>query len=366
MVVTALLHSELGGDFMLQEAVKTYYGQVLRGTGDLKTKACCTPDNMPERIRALLANIHDEVLARYYGCGLVVPEKLEGCRVLDLGCGSGRDVYALSQLVGAGGEVIGVDMTPEQLEVARAHVVWHAERYGYAAPNTRFLMGYIEKLGELGLAPASLDAAISNCVVNLSIDKLAVLKGAYDLLKLGGEFYFADVYADRRLTEAAKGDPVVYGECLGGALYWGDFLALAKEAGFSDPRLVTSRPLDINDAAVLEKVGATRFYSATYRLFKLDGLEPACEDYGQAVIYNGGIPEAADVFHLDSHHAIERGRVFPVCGNTWRILRDTRFAPHFTFIGDFSTHYGIFPGCGSNIPFDTARARGSAGQGSCC
>ncbi|MCZ7594204.1 MAG: hypothetical protein M5U16_04275 [Hyphomicrobium sp.] len=85
------------------EIVKDYYGNVLRTSDDLKTKACCTPDNMPERIKVLLANIHDEVLAKYYGCGLVVPELLEGRRVLDLGCGSGRDVYALAQLVGADG-----------------------------------------------------------------------------------------------------------------------------------------------------------------------------------------------------------------------------------------------------------------------
>lgn len=349
---------------MLQEQVKDYYGKVLRGSDDLKTKACCTPDNMPERIKSLLRNVHDEVLARYYGCGLVVPEMLEGCRVLDLGCGSGRDVYALSQLVGPEGEVIGVDMTPEQLDVARAHVGWHMERFGHPAANVRFLMGYIEKLDELGIARGSLDAIVSNCVVNLSIDKLAVLKGAHDLLKSGGELYFADVYADRRLTEEAKNDPVVYGECLGGALYWGDFLALAKAAGFADPRLVTSRPLEITDTGVLAKVGATRFYSATYRLFKLDGLEPACEDYGQAVIYKGGISEAPDVFHLDGHHAIERGRVFPVCGNTWRMLRETRFAPHFTFIGDFSTHYGILPNCGSAIPFEAGQGVGASQT--CC
>lgn len=349
---------------MLQEQVKDYYGKVLRGSDDLKTKACCTPDGMPEYVKALLGNIHDEVLARYYGCGLVVPEHLHGCRVVDLGCGSGRDVYALAQMVGPEGEVIGVDMTPEQLEVARAHVGWHSERFGYANANVAFRMGYIEKLGEIGIDPSSVDVIVSNCVVNLSIDKLAVLKGAYDLLKHGGEFYFADVYADRRLEEMAKNDPVVYGECLGGALYWGDFIALAKAAGFADPRLVTSRPLEITDAAVLEKVGTTQFFSATYRLFKIDGLEPACEDYGQAVIYKGGIPQAQDFFHLDAHHAIERGRVFPVCGNTWRMLRESRFAPHFTYIGDFSRHYGIFPGCGTAMPFGTTAA--DANAGSCC
>jgi hypothetical protein len=110
-------------------------------------------------------------------------------------------------------------------------------------------------------------------------------------------------------------------------------------------------------------VGNTRFFSATYRLFKLDGLEPECEDYGQAVVYRGRIAGQEQRFILDKHHAIEAGRVFPVCGNTWRMLADTRFAPHFDFVGDFSRHYGIFAGCGGGLPFDAAGAAGGAG---CC
>lgn len=347
------------------EIVKDYYGKILRGSDDLKTKACCTPDNMPDRVKTLLKNVHDEVLAKYYGCGLVVPELLAGRRVLDLGCGSGRDVYALAQLVGPTGEVVGVDMTPEQLETARDHVDWHMERFGHAETTVRFLQGFIEDLTALGLEPASFDVIVSNCVVNLSVDKPAVLKGVFDLLKPGGEFYFADVYADRRLAEEVRNDPVVYGECLGGSLYWGDFLALAKQSGFADPRLVTSRPLEITDQDVEAKVGTARFYSATYRLFKVFELEVACEDYGQAVIYKGGIPDAPHRFVLDSHHVIERGRIFPVCGNTWHILKQSRFAAHFEFIGDFSTHYGVFPGCGTNIPF-IENNPGAAGVGACC
>ena len=111
------------------------------------------------------------------------------------------------------------------------------------------------------------------------------------------------------------------------------------------------RPIDLTDPAMAARVGNLRFFSATYRLFKLDGLEPDCEDYGQAVVYRGGIPGQEQRFVLDKHHAIEAGRVFPVCGNTWRMLHDTRFAPHFDFIGDFSRHYGIFAGCGGGLPF---------------
>lgn len=349
---------------MQHDVVKEYYGKVLKTNADLKTSACCGPEALPAHIRPLAANVHPDVSAKYYGCGLIAPAALAGRRILDLGSGSGRDAFILAQLVGPEGEVVGVDMTDEQLATARNHVSWHMERFGYARPNVRFLQGYIERLGELGLEPRSFDVIVSNCVVNLSVDKPAVLKGAFDLLKPGGELYFSDVYSDRRLPAALSQDPELYGECLGGALYWNDFLPMAKRAGFLDPRLVTSRPLDITNETIKPKLGAAKFFSATYRLFKLEGLETACEDYGQAVIYKGTLPEQPDAFELDGHHLIERGKIFTVCGNTWRMLADTRFAPHFQFVGDFSTHYGIFPGCGTSIPF--AAGTTPASGGSCC
>lgn len=351
----------------MHDTVKEYYGKVLKGSSDLKTDACCTTAPPPEPIKAVLADIHDEVASRYYGCGLVMPASLEGARVLDLGCGSGRDVYALSRMVGSKGFVAGVDMTAEQLEVARRHVDWHTKKYGYCCPNVAFFDGYIEKLDELDLEPGSFDVIVSNCVINLSPDKEAVLKGAHRLLKPGGEMYFSDVYADRRLPAALLDDPVLHGECLSGALYWNDFLTLARESGFVDPRLVEDRPLGINDDAVAEKLGGAGFWSATYRLFKLDGLEPACEDYGQAVVYKGTVPGHPTRFVLDNHHVIETGKAFPVCGNTWKMLAETRFAPHFDFIGSFDTHYGIFPGCGTPVPFDQAdaQARAEATSGCC-
>lgn len=350
---------------MQLDAVKDYYGKMLKTSADLKTSACCDAASLPAHLEPLLANVHPEVSAKYYGCGLVAPTALAGRRILDLGSGSGRDAYLLAQLAGPQGEIVGVDMTDEQLAVADQHVAWHMDRFGYASPNVRFLKGYIEQLDELGLEPASFDVIVSNCVINLSVDKLAVLRGAFDLLKPGGELYFADVYCDRRLTDAVRADPVLYGECLGGALYWNDFLDLSKEAGFLDPRLVASRPIEVTDRAIKAKLGQARFFSATYRLFKLAGLESACEDYGQAVVYKGGLAEEPDAFILDGHHLIERGKVFPVCGNTWRMLADTRFAPYFDFIGDFSTHYGIFPGCGTAVPFADDEASAAATSGCC-
>lgn len=346
----------------MHDIVQDYYGRQLQHSDDLKTSACCDISQIPSWLKPLLAKIYPEVLSRYYGCGLVCPPLLEGCRVLDLGCGSGRDVYALAQLVGATGEVVGVDMTDEQLAVAEKHRAYHAESFGF--DNVRFLHGYIERLDELDLAPGSFDVIVSNCVVNLSPDKDAVLRGVQRLLKDGGEFYFSDVYADRRVPEAVRNDPVLYGECLGGALYWNDFMRLAHRQGFTDPRLVDDRPLSITDPELASRVGNLQFFSATYRLFKLAALETACEDYGQAVIYRGSIADHADRFVLDQHHDIQTGKVFPVCGNTWHMLRDTRFAAHFDFIGDFSRHYGIFEGCGSALPFN--QQAGAAISGACC
>jgi arsenite methyltransferase len=182
------------------------------------------------------------------------------------------------------------------------------------------------------------------------------------LLKPGGELYFSDIYADRRVPDRVRNDALMYGECLGGALYWNDFLHLAKRHGFADPRLVEDRPIVITDPNLAERAEGIEFYSATYRLFKLDTLEPNCEDFGQAVIYRGTVPGHAHSFVLDKHHDMQTGRVFPVCGNTWHMLHDTRLHQHFDFIGDFSRHFGLFAGCGGELPFSK-----DAGQsGSCC
>ena len=347
--------------------VRKYYGEILEKTEDLKTSACCTLEPPPPFVNEALSRIHGDVTSRYYGCGTVIPEALEGCRVLDLGCGTGRDCYLLSQLVGPEGRVVGVDMTAEQLAVAEQYREYHASAFGHPAPNVSFHAGYIEALDELPLEPESFDVIVSNCVINLSPDKAAVLRGAHRLLKPGGEIYFADVYADRRVPDRVARDPVLYGECLGGALYWNDFLNLARASGFPDPRLVTSRPIELTDPAIREAVHGVNFYSATYRLFRIDSLEPACEDYGQAVIYRGSMPHQPDSFVLDGHHVIDAGRTFPVCGNTYDILAESRLGSHFEFIGDRSRHFGIFPGCGTNIPFDESSAGpGAATSGACC
>jgi len=348
----------------MHEQVQEYYGKVLEGSDDLQTNACCTDTQMPTYLKKALSNVHDEVLARYYGCGLVSPQELQGCRILDLGSGSGRDCYVLSQFVGADGAVVGVDMTDEQLEVANKHLDFHAEKFGYG--NVEFRKGYIEKLDELQLPENSFDIIISNCVINLSPDKEAVLREAYRLLKPGGEMYFSDVYSDRRIPKVLVDDPVLYGECLSGAMYWNDFQNLARKVGFSDPRLVEDRPITIDNPCIENRVGHIGFFSATYRLFKIAGLELFCEDYGQAVIYKGTVEHNPQDFLLDKHHLIPKGKVFPVCGNTYRMLHESRFKAHFDFIGSWEQHYGIFTGCGTTLPFDQGSVDAADSSGGCC
>ncbi len=350
-------------DSSIKKIVKDYYGKTLKSSSDLRTSACCDSDKIPEEFKEPLNKIHPEISSRYYGCGLVAPNLLKGLRVLDIGCGSGRDVYLLSQLVGKDGEVIGIDMTSEQLEIAKKYADYHSNKFGFR--NFYFYQGYIEKLEMLGFEAGSFDVVVSNCVLNLSSDKQAVMSGIKNLLKPGGEFYFSDIYSDRRIPNDLIDDPVLYGECLSGSLYWNDFLSISKRVGFRDPRLVSDRPLIINDKDLLKRLGSVNFHSAIYRLFNIDELEDACEDYGQAVIYKGTITNSQNSFLLDKHHRIEHKKVFPVCGNTYRMLRQSRFFPHFDYFGKFEKHFGIFANCGMSIPFDSKNDIESE-KDSCC
>src|SRR5258706_3918166 len=99
-------------DDMGLENARDYYGQVLSGSQDLRTDACATADAPSPAVRAALARVHEDVRARYYGCGLVVPPALDGTRILDLGCGAGQDCYVLAQLARPDRAVVRLDATP--------------------------------------------------------------------------------------------------------------------------------------------------------------------------------------------------------------------------------------------------------------
>jgi len=246
--------------------------------------------------------------------------------------------------------------------VAHKYLPAQMKKFGYSKANVRFLKGYIEDLKEIGLPDNYFDIVISNCVINLSPDKESVLSEVFRVLKEGGEFFFSDIYVDRRLPQWAREDKVLLGECLGGAFYWKDFQRMARSLGFNDPRIYACSKIDIYDQETIKKIGFANFNSTTYRLFKLKGLEDACEDYGQVAVYRGTIKESPHNFCLDNHHVFENGKPMRVCSNTASMLYDTRLSSHFDVSGDLSTHFGYFQGCGD---FPT-KADSNQPRGGCC
>ncbi len=345
------------------EQVKEYYAKMLQSSKDLKTDACCSLETQPAHIQKALELISDEVIERFYGCGSPIPPALAGRTVLDLGCGTGRDAYVCSKLVGQRGRVIGVDMTEEQIGIARQYELHQARQFGYTEPNTTFLKGYMEDLGEIGIEDESVDVVVSNCVINLSPNKEQVFSEIFRVLKPGGELLFSDVFADRRLPREWLDDPVLVGECLAGAMYVEDFRRMLLRLHVPDFRMVTSRPIHLNNGGVEEKVGSDKFSSVTIRAFKLPSLEDRCEDYGQVAYYHGSIPEAPHSFKLDDHHEFVTHKPMLVCGNTAAMVSETRFAPHFHVVGDRSRHFGLFP-CGPDEA--TGSARQEFDPGGCC
>ncbi|RYO75173.1 hypothetical protein DL764_010567 [Monosporascus ibericus] len=320
--------------------MQEYYGTTLQSSADLRTSACNAAEPPTPLVARALARVHDQVKERFYGCGSPFPPALDGITALDLGCGSGRDCYVLSQLVGPGGRVIGVDLTDEQIAVARAHVDWHAKEYGYA--NVDFKSGQIECLAEIGVEDNSVDLVISNCVLNLSVDKPQAIREIFRVLKPGGELYLSDIFSDRRLPPELSKDPVLRGECLAGAWYWEDFRRTVASVGCMDCRAASRTPVKIQDPDIEEKIGFATFTSCTLRAFKLP-LEDQCEDFGQVAVYSGGLAGHPHSFALDDHHTFPRGKAVPVCGNTADMLSATRYAPYFSVIGEKTTHYGRFP-----------------------
>jgi len=354
----------------VHRAVAEYYGTLLQSSKDLKTSACCAASRPPQPIVDALNLVPDAVLAKFYGCGSPLPAGgLDGMAVLDLGSGSGRDAYVAAKLVGPTGRVVGVDFTDEQLQTARQHADAYCQTtLKYPSTNMCFIKGYIEDVRQAGVQEGAFDLVISNCVVNLSPDKAAVLRGMYYALKHGGEAVFSDVYCDRRLPDSVRAHKVLWGECIAGALYVEDFLRLARAAGFEDPRELTRARVDVADAELRDVVGAAQFYSITYRLFKLPSgrLESKCEDYGQTATYLGTLAFDRSAYRLDDHHVFEAFRPQLVCGNTAAMLADTWLGRHFSVTGDRSRHFGLFP-CAPPPPTTTTRmVESQMKSGGCC
>jgi arsenite methyltransferase len=169
----------------------------------------------------------DAALAASLGCGVptAVADLHEGETVLDLGSGAGADVLISARRVGPTGKAIGLDMTDEMLELARANAAEAGVR------NAEFLMGYIE---DIPLPDASVDVVISNCVINLSGDKAAVIREAARVLRPGGRFAVSDVIADPDMDDATREDMRQWTGCIAGALTRTEFEAALNAAGFGD------------------------------------------------------------------------------------------------------------------------------------
>jgi SAM-dependent methyltransferase len=161
------------------------------------------------------------------GCGVptAVADLHEGESVLDLGSGGGADVFLSARRVGPTGKAIGLDMTDEMLELARANAA------AAGVENVEFVKGYIE---DIPLPDESVDVVISNCVINLSADKGQVLREVARVLRPGGRFAVSDVIADDHMDAATRADMQQWTGCVAGALTRGQFEAALADAGLVD------------------------------------------------------------------------------------------------------------------------------------
>ncbi|XP_048746102.2 arsenite methyltransferase-like [Ostrea edulis] len=316
-------------DTNVHDAVKDYYGKQLKSVDDLKTQACVIAGRkVTKPVREAVAAVHEEVASRYFGCGLVIPEKLRGMKILDLGSGSGRDCFALSKLIGPNGHVTGIDMTDEQIAVARKYIDYHTEKFGYKEANIEFVKGYIERLQEAGLQRNCFDIIISNCTINLSPDKRAVIREAFNVLKEGGELYFSDIYVDRQLDDSIRKHKILWGEGFSGALYWKDLVTIAAEVGFSRPYLVTAVPVAVEREDFKQILGDARYASVTYRLFK---LPPTANEAPTQVTYKGEISGYEEEFKFDHQYIIKKNDVRTVPGPVAAFLKCSRFSDEFEY-----------------------------------
>lgn len=158
----------------------------------------------------------------------------KGMTVLDLGSGAGKDVFLAAPLAGPGGRVIGVDMTPGMLKLAKANLLKFKKRTGL--DNVEFRKGLIEKLP---VKDAEADLLISNCVINLSPDKPAVFREAFRALKPGGFIIVSDIVLNRELPPSLKKHAGLYAACVAGALQRRDYLDAIKAAGFKGLKLLS-------------------------------------------------------------------------------------------------------------------------------
>jgi SAM-dependent methyltransferase len=331
----------------LEQAVKQRYSE---GAHQRTADLCCPIDYDPRYLEAIPV----EVLERDYGCGDPSRHLRPGETVLDLGSGTGKICFIAAQVVGAGGRVIGVDMTPEMLSVARDAAPLVAERLGFA--NVEFRRGRIQdmtldldrleaRLAERPVhnvedlmavhalsdelrrnnplvADGSVDVVISNCVLNLvaNTEKRSLFDEIHRVLRRGGRAVISDIVSDEEVPLEMQQDPDLWSGCISGAFTESGLLAAFEEAGFHGVRIL-ERQIE-----PWRTVDGIEFRSLTVQSFK--GKEGPCIERNQAVIYKGPFKEVLD----DDGHRLLRGHRQAVCDKTFRLYRQEPYREQFEFV----------------------------------
>jgi len=223
-------------DDSTRESVRQRYAELANAAA--KGATCCTPDEQKvfgasRYGSAELGALPETAAAASIGCGnpTAVAELSEGEVVLDLGSGGGIDVILSARRVGATGKAYGLDMTDEMLELARRN----ASEAGVS--NVGFLKGRIE---QIPLPDATVDVVISNCVINLSTDKVAVIAEVARVLRPSGRFAVSDVIADADMDDAMRASVDQWTGCVAGALTRADYQRLLEDAGLIDVEIIES------------------------------------------------------------------------------------------------------------------------------
>jgi SAM-dependent methyltransferase len=253
----------------LRGQVRAHYGEIAEGGGCCSgttaagdsccgggdSAACCSGTGVSTELGYTDADLSELPEGANLGLGCGNPTAFAtlkpGETVLDLGSGAGIDCFLASKKVGPTGNVVGVDMTPEMVAKARKN----ARAGGYA--NVDFRLGEIE---HLPVADRSVDVIISNCVINLALDKRQVYREAFRALKPGGRLAISDVVATRPISPAERANTALWSSCSSGALEVSELRSILESSGFEDirvePRSVGVTPSSLEGQASLGVVSA--------------------------------------------------------------------------------------------------------------
>ena len=327
----------------IEQAVRERYAA---GAQVAEAALCCPVDYDPQ----YLAVLPPEIIEKDYGCGDPSRYLRPGETVLDLGSGTGKICYIAAQVVGPTGHVIGVDMTPDMLAVARKYQQHIGDRLGFH--NVEFRRGRIQDLrtnltiveqylqrhpiasvtdlqafeafqadhraSQPLLADESIDVVVSNCVLNLvqDNDKRQLFGEIFRVLRKGGRAVISDIVADEPVPAHLKNDPELWSGCISGALQEHEFLQAFADMGFHGVEVLK------RDEQPWRTVEGIEFRSVTVTAYK--GKQGPCWDCNQAVIYKGPWSEVKD----DDGHTLLRGVPMAVCEKTFRLYTREPYAQH--------------------------------------